>query len=110
MSINSIPMLSPFKVTVFFPFTKTGATGVSPVPGRLIPKFAIFDSPGPFTTQPITATVISSTPWYLVFQLGILSLKYNCMSPASFWKKVEVVLPHPGQAITIGVKARIPIV
>src|SRR3990170_5496226 len=27
-----------------------------------IPVFAAFDSPGPFTTQPITASVMSSTP------------------------------------------------
>ena len=41
---------------------KTGATGSSKVPGSEMPMSACFDSPGPFTTQPMTATVISSTP------------------------------------------------
>ena len=31
-------------------------------PGRLIPMLAAFDSPGPLTTQPMTARVIVSTP------------------------------------------------
>ena len=41
---------------------KIGQFGASPVPGRLMPMFAAFDSPGPLTTQPITASVIVSTP------------------------------------------------
>ena len=34
-----------------------GQFGASPVPGRLIPMLAAFDSPGPLTTQPMTAKV-----------------------------------------------------
>jgi len=55
-------MRSPLSVTVFWPSTYTGATGVSPVPGSEMPTFASRDSPGPFTTQPITATCMPSTP------------------------------------------------
>ena len=62
MRWNSSAMFSPLSVTVFSPSTYTGATGTSPVPGRLMPMFAILDSPGPFTTQPMTATVMASTP------------------------------------------------
>ena len=51
---------------------KTGQCGASPVPGRQMPMFAAFDSPGPFTTQPMTASVIVSTPSYCVFHSGIL--------------------------------------
>ncbi len=32
------------------------------VPGREMPMLACLDSPGPFTTQPMTATCSSSTP------------------------------------------------
>ena len=52
---------------------KTGAAGASPVPGRLMPMLAAFDSPGPLTTQPMTASVIVSTPSYWVFHSGIRS-------------------------------------
>ena len=48
---------------------KTGQLGSSPVPGRLMPMFAAFDSPGPLTTQPITASVIVSTPSCVVFHV-----------------------------------------
>jgi hypothetical protein len=44
------------------------------VPGSEIPIFAAFDSPGPFTTHPITATDISSTPGCRVFHTGIIVL------------------------------------
>ena len=57
-------MRSPFSVTVRSPSTNTGATGASPDPGRLMPMFACLLSPGPLTTQPITATFIDSTPGY----------------------------------------------
>src|SRR6185503_13261752 len=59
---NSSAMRPPLSVTVFSPSTYTGATGTSFVPGRLMPTSACLDSPGPFTTHPITATFISSTP------------------------------------------------
>jgi len=36
--------------------------GSSNVPGSEMPMLACFDSPGPLTTQPITASFISSTP------------------------------------------------
>src|SRR2546423_92916 len=52
---------------------KMGQLGSSPVPGRLMPMFAARDSPGPFTMQPMTASVIDSTPSYRVFQTGICS-------------------------------------
>jgi hypothetical protein len=42
-------------------------------PGSEIPRLACFDSPGPFTMQPMTATVIDSTPVCAVFQTGIWS-------------------------------------
>jgi len=64
-------MRSPLRVTSFSPSTYTGATGRSPVPGRLMPILACLLSPGPLTTQPITATVISSTPGYWPRQTGI---------------------------------------
>ena len=46
----------------FWPSMKTGQLGASPVPGSEMPMFAALLSPGPFTMQPITATVIVSTP------------------------------------------------
>ena len=64
-------MRSPLSVTVFSPSTYTGATGVSPEPGSEMPMLASFDSPGPFTTQPITATCMSSTPGYRALHTGI---------------------------------------
>ena len=42
--------------------------GVSPVPGKLIPKSAFLLSPGPFTIHPITASFKDSTPLYFFFQ------------------------------------------
>jgi hypothetical protein len=51
---------------------KTGQLGDSPVPGSEIPMLAAFDSPGPLTTQPITATDIVSTPGCEPFQIGII--------------------------------------
>ena len=55
-------MPSPRSVSAFSPSMNPGAAGASPVPGRLMPMLACLLSPGPFTTQPITATFISSTP------------------------------------------------
>ena len=45
-----------------FPSTYTGAFGSSNVPGSEMPMSACLDSPGPFTTQPITATRSVSAP------------------------------------------------
>ena len=39
--------------------------------GRLMPRLACFDSPGPFTTQLITASFSSSTPGYFLRHSGI---------------------------------------
>ena len=64
------------KVTAFLPSMKTGATGSSKVPGSEIPMFACFDSPGPLTTHPITATFISITPGYRSRHTGICSRRY----------------------------------
>ena len=47
--------------------------GSSPVPGSEMPMLACLDSPGPFTTHPITATFISSTPGCRSRQTGICS-------------------------------------
>ncbi|MNC97126.1 hypothetical protein D3C83_146800 [compost metagenome] len=71
MTWNSAAIFSPRRVVSFLPSTKTGADGTSPVPGRLMPMLACLLSPGPFTTQPITASVISSTPVYFSRQMGI---------------------------------------
>src|SRR5260370_1146339 len=68
--MNSATIPSPRSVLTSLPSTYTGATGSSNVPGSEIPRLACFDSPGPLTTQPITATVIASTPACRVFQAG----------------------------------------
>ena len=47
--------------------------GSSAVPGNEMPKSACFDSPGPFTIHPITATVRSSTPGNSRLHAGIFS-------------------------------------
>ncbi len=44
------------------PSMKTGAAGLSPVPGSEMPMSACLLSPGPLTMQPITATFSVSTP------------------------------------------------
>ena len=51
----------------------TGAAGASPVPGREMPMSACLDSPGPLTTQPITARLRFSAPGWLIFHSGILA-------------------------------------
>src|SRR3984893_903366 len=91
-------MRSPLRVTVFSPSTYTGATGRSPVPGRLMPMLACLLSPGPFTTQPITATVMSSTPAYSRRQCGMRTRMCDWMRAASSWKRVLVARPQPGHA------------
>ena len=60
-------------VTAAGPSMNTGHVGASPVPGSEMPMFAAFDSPGPFTTHPITASVSVSTPSYFAFHVGICS-------------------------------------
>ena len=70
--------------------------------------FAAFDSPGPLTTQPITATRISSTPAWRVFHTGIMSRTYCWMRSASSWNVVLVVRPQPGQAVMLGANDRRP--
>jgi hypothetical protein len=71
--INSWAICAPFSVVTSCPSRYTGARGSSPVPGSEIPMSACLDSPGPFTTQPITATFMASTPGYLVFQAGMFA-------------------------------------
>ena len=68
------------------------------------------DSPGPFTTQPITARVRFSAPGWVIFHSGIFARTCSCTRLASSWKKVLVVRPQPGHAVTSGVNARRPIV
>ena len=68
------------------------------------------DSPGPLTTQPITASVMFSAPGWLTFHTGIFSRTWFCTTLASSWKNSEVVRPQPGHAVTSGVKARWPVV
>jgi len=62
MRRKSATIESPFSVTLSAPSTYTGARGSSAVPGNEMPMSACFDSPGPFTTHPITATRSSSDP------------------------------------------------
>ena len=75
-----------------------------------MPTSACLDSPGPFTTQPITAMRRSSTPGYCVFHAFIFSRSAPWMLCASSWNTVLVVRPQPGQAATMGVKLRRPMV
>ena len=101
-------MSSPRKVTCNRPSTYTGAVGSSKEPGREMPMSACFDSPGPFTTHPITATRRSSTPGWASRHTGMRSRRYPWISSAICWKNVEVVRPQPGQAVTCGVNRRNP--
>ena len=55
-------MFGPRRVVAFLPSMNTGAAGASPVPGSEMPMSACFDSPGPFTMQPMTAKFSVSTP------------------------------------------------
>ena len=103
-------MFSPRRVTVFSPSTNTGAAGASPVPGSEMPMLAWRDSPGPLTMHPITARVMFSAPGRLIFHSGIFARTCSCTTFASSWKNSEVVRPQPGQAVTIGVNARRPMV
>src|SRR2546423_12387124 len=74
--MKSGTILSPFNVSFSRPSTNTGALGSSKVPGSEMPRLACLDSPGPFTTHPITATFISSTPAYCSFQMPIWKEQY----------------------------------
>ena len=67
----------PRRVVACRPSIYTGQFGDSPVPGSEMPMFAAFDSPGPLTTQPMTATVIASTPGRVCFQTGIIVRTYD---------------------------------
>lgn len=60
--MNSGTIPAPLRVVTCCPSTNTGALGSSPVPGSEMPMFACFDSPGPLTMQPMTATLSSSEP------------------------------------------------
>ncbi len=110
MVLKSAARVGPRSVAAFLPSMKTGAVGVSPVPGSEMPMSACLLSPGPLTMQPITATLRASTPGYCVFHPGIESRMKLWMSRASSWKVVEVVRPQPGQAATSGTKTRKPMV
>ena len=108
---NSSAMRSPFSVTVFSPSTNTGATGTSPVPGRLMPMLAclrfartvhdaahhrhvmFFDAGIARRASPASARAGTS----------------GCARPAP-GRYVLVVRPQPGHAITIGVNERRPMV
>ena len=109
---NSSAMCSPFSVTVFTPSTNTGATGrLARARQADADVRRACDSPGPFTTQPMTATCI-------VLDAGIARRARPASaragssgsSSASSWKNVLVVRPQPGQAITSGANERRPIV
>lgn len=73
----------------FFLSMKTGAAGCSPVPGSEMPIFACFDSPGPFTMLPITATFRFST-WIGAAPFAMYLEIQLWMSRASSWKTEEV--------------------
>ncbi len=51
----------------------SGSGALLLLPGKLMPIFAALDSPGPFSMQPMTVSVMVSTPSYCVFQMGMLS-------------------------------------
>ena len=106
--MNSATSRSPRSVRSRRPSMNTGATGSSNVPGRLMPMSACLLSPGPLTTQPMTATRSSSTPGWVACHSGIRSLRYCWMSRAISWKNVDVVRPQPGQAETWGRNERSP--
>ena len=69
---------------------------------------ACFDSPGPFTTQPMTATFISSTPGCVSRHSGIRFWRWSVICWAISWKNVDVVRPQPGHAETWGRNERRP--
>ena len=66
-------------------------------------------SPGPLTTQPMTATVMLSKPGARSRHSGARSRRNAWVEAASLWKRSELVRPQPGQLVTIGANARIPI-
>jgi len=51
-----------------------------------------------------------SAPGRVIFHSGILPRTCSCTTLASSWKNSLVVRPQPGQAVTIGVNARRPVV
>ncbi len=110
ISLKASAMPGPRKVMAFLPSMNTGATGASPVPGSEMPISACFDSPGPFTMQPITATFRFSTPGWVRRHSGMEVEIQVWMSRASSWNTAEVVRPQPGQAATRGTKVRKPMV
>ena len=107
---NSRAMFSPRSVTVFSPSMNTGAAGASPVPGSEMPMLAWRDSPGPLTTQPITASVRFSAPGWRDLPFRHLRAHVFLHRLRQFLEELAVVRPQPGQAVTIGVNARRPMV
>ena len=81
-------MLSPRSVTAFSPSMNTGAAGASPVPGSEMPMLAWRDSPGPLTTQPITASVRFSAPGWLIFHSGIFARTCSCTTLREFLEEL----------------------
>ena len=63
-----------------------------------IPMSACFDSPGPLTTQPMTATRRSSAPGCVSRHSGIRSLQVALDLLGHLLEEREVVRPQPGQA------------
>ena len=83
----------------------TGQFGASPVPGRLMPMLAAFDSPGSLDDAAHDREVFDV--------VGALPRRHlcadgSCVRSASSWNVLLVVRPQPGQAVTLGAKARIP--
>ena len=67
--------------------------------------FAIFDSPGPLTTQPMTASLpLDPRPLPLPGGEPLADVLPDAQREP--WKVVEVVRPQPGQAVTDGAKAQ----
>ena len=73
-----------------------------------MPRLACFDSPGPFTTQPITATFIVSTPGAPRARPASARAGRSGCPPPCAGRSVDVVRPQPGHAVTCGAKLRSP--
>ena len=81
--LNESKTFSPYNTLNIFHDTYTGIHDFSILPGKKIPISALLASQMPLTTQPITATVICSTPGYNCFHWGIDSLKNVWISKAN---------------------------
>jgi len=89
-------------VVNFCPSMKTGQAGASPVPGSEIPILAAFDSPGPFTTQPITASRMVLDARILALPFGHLLSHVRLDALGEGLERRAGRAPAPGQEVTDG--------